>query len=229
MGNGGSLSFGGHGVKCKPGGIILFYSMPPLVQADRRGEAFTDVHVNLVGAAAEAFIMGDPLSEGTKVAVPGGASTPIVVANGANGGVGECWGENDERALLEALKKCGKDLGPQRYVGLHACVWDPIKHVLVLGHLSDGIYLLGPQASLFTLAPDFGQTGVRPIVSLGNAACCIFCGVLFLRLQFPVSRWDCVSELVPGKSKAQCFKRFKELRDAHRSRKGFKGAIDADD
>ena len=37
-----------------------------------------------------------------------------------------------------------------------------------------------------------------------------------------------MAELVPGKSKAQCFKRFKEMRDAHRSRKG-KGANEMDD
>ena len=29
-----------------------------------------------------------------------------------------------------------------------------------------------------------------------------------------------MAELVPGKTKAQCFKRFKELRDAFRARKG---------
>ena len=45
---------------------------------------------------------------------------------------------------------------------------------------------------------------------------------------FLVCRWDRVAELVPGKSKAQCFKRFKEMRDAHRSRKG-KGANEMDD
>ncbi|KAJ9525225.1 hypothetical protein QJQ45_020759, partial [Haematococcus lacustris] len=32
-------------------------------------------------------------------------------------------------------------------------------------------------------------------------------------------RWEKVAELVPGKSKAQCFKRFKELRDAFRAKK----------
>ena len=37
------------------------------------------------------------------------------------------------------------------------------------------------------------------------------------------TRWDRVSALVPGKSKAQCFKRFKGLRDAHRARKDMKG------
>jgi hypothetical protein len=88
-----------------------------LLQADRRCEAFTDVHVNLVGAAAEAF-MGEP-ALGTKAVTPGGASTAVVAASGgAFGGAGECcWGESDERALLEALKKFGKDLGPERCEG----------------------------------------------------------------------------------------------------------------
>ncbi|GIL94969.1 hypothetical protein Vretimale_1073 [Volvox reticuliferus] len=48
-------------------------------------------------------------------------------------------------------------------------------------------------------------------------------------------RWDVVAALVPGKTKAQCFKRFKELREAFRSKKqatGEGGAAvgeDADD
>ena len=47
------------------------------------------------------------------------------------------------------------------------------------------------------------------------------CSEIPLRLSY--TRWDRVSALVPGKSKAQCFKRFKGLRDAHRARKDMKG------
>ena len=36
-------------------------------------------------------------------------------------------------------------------------------------------------------------------------------------------RWERVSEVVPGKSKVQCFKRFKELRELFRSKKGGTG------
>ena len=32
-------------------------------------------------------------------------------------------------------------------------------------------------------------------------------------------RWDRISEAVPGKSKAQCFRRFKELRETFRAKK----------
>ena len=32
-------------------------------------------------------------------------------------------------------------------------------------------------------------------------------------------RWGGVAELVPGKTKAQCFKRFKEMKDAHKAKK----------
>ncbi|PNW71148.1 hypothetical protein CHLRE_16g695600v5 [Chlamydomonas reinhardtii] len=42
-------------------------------------------------------------------------------------------------------------------------------------------------------------------------------------------RWDAVAKLVPGRSKAQCFKRFKELRDAFRSKKGAGGGAEGDD
>ncbi|KAG2441445.1 hypothetical protein HXX76_003068 [Chlamydomonas incerta] len=44
-------------------------------------------------------------------------------------------------------------------------------------------------------------------------------------------RWDAVAKLVPGRSKAQCFKRFKELREAFRSKRaaGGAGAADGDD
>ena len=41
---------------------------------------------------------------------------------------------------------------------------------------------------------------------------------------FLIFRWDRVAEVVPDKSKAQCFKRFKELRDLHRSKKVEGGA-----
>lgn len=34
----------------------------------------------------------------------------------------------------------------------------------------------------------------------------------------PFFRWSAVAELVPGKSKQQCFKRFKELRDMHKAK-----------
>jgi DnaJ family protein C protein 2 len=33
-------------------------------------------------------------------------------------------------------------------------------------------------------------------------------------------RWERISALVPGKTKAQCFKRFKELREVFRTKKG---------
>ncbi|KAG2428866.1 hypothetical protein HYH02_014277 [Chlamydomonas schloesseri] len=43
-------------------------------------------------------------------------------------------------------------------------------------------------------------------------------------------RWDAVAKLVPGRTKAQCFKRFKELREAFRSKKaGGGGGADGDD
>ena len=42
-------------------------------------------------------------------------------------------------------------------------------------------------------------------------------------------RWDRVSEVVPGKSKAQCFKRFKEMREAFRAKKGGAGGDDGDE
>lgn len=32
-------------------------------------------------------------------------------------------------------------------------------------------------------------------------------------------RWDRISQSVPGKSKAQCFRRFKELRETFRAKK----------
>ena len=41
-----------------------------------------------------------------------------------------------------------------------------------------------------------------------------------------VERWERISEIVPGKSKAQCHKRFKELKEMHKSKKvGDAGAV----
>ena len=56
------------------------------------------MHVNLVGAAAEAL-------DGVKAGDTGHSSTCLVAASGGDG-----WNELDERGLVEALKKCGKEL-----------------------------------------------------------------------------------------------------------------------
>ncbi len=42
-------------------------------------------------------------------------------------------------------------------------------------------------------------------------------------------RWEKVAGVVPGKTKAQCFKRFKELREAFKAKKGGGGGGDDDE
>lgn len=44
----------------------------------------------------------------------------------------------------------------------------------------------------------------------------------------PQRRWERVAEVVPGKTKVQCFKRFKELREAFRGRKAGDGGAGPD-
>lgn len=49
--------------------------------------------------------------------------------------------------------------------------------------------------------------------------CRLVQSAVFIDVLLP-PRWERVAEVVPGKSKVQCFKRFKELRDLYRSKKG---------
>ncbi|KAI7843108.1 hypothetical protein COHA_003279 [Chlorella ohadii] len=115
--------------------------------ADSRAMAFTDVQVNLKGDAA---VLLEPGLAAAAAAPAGGAAAapaaaaaapaPATVVSAASGE----WSEEQELALVKALKQVGKD------------------------------------------AED---------------------------------RWGQVAALVPGKTKAQCFKRFKELKEAHKAKK----------
>ena len=76
------------------------------------------MHINLVGAAAEA-LMGGSGQTGLKASSAGSGTSllpPVAAAAAASGAVGaagdggDSWNEGDDRALVEALKKCGKDL-----------------------------------------------------------------------------------------------------------------------
>ncbi|KAL4443910.1 hypothetical protein ABPG75_011647 [Micractinium tetrahymenae] len=118
-------------------------------EADSRALAFTDVQVNLKGEAAQLLEPG--LAPAPAAAA--GAAAPAAVAGAAGGAPpaavssatsGE-WTEEQELALVKALKTVGKD------------------------------------------AED---------------------------------RWGQVAALVPGKTKAQCFRRFKELKESHKAAKG---------
>ncbi|PRW60561.1 dnaJ-like protein subfamily C member 2-like [Chlorella sorokiniana] len=113
--------------------------------ADSRAMAFTDVQVNLKGEAAVLLEPGAaaaaPAAGAAAPAAPAAAgAAPATVVSAASGE----WSEEQELALVKALKQVGKD------------------------------------------AED---------------------------------RWGQVAALVPGKTKAQCFKRFKELKEAHKAKK----------
>eukprot|EP00798_Chlamydomonas_sp_ICE-L_P018069 gene18069-24493_t len=117
-------------------------------QADLRQAAFTDVNVNLSGTAAS--VVHDMVTPEELKAMEGEApaTAPEAASNGTaekkvTAGSGE-WNEEQEQALVNAMKEFGKEL---------------------------------------------------------------------------TDRWDRVAEVVPGKSKVQCFKRFKELREVFRSKK----------
>ena len=86
------------------------------MQADQRCEAFTDVRVNLVGAAAEALMGGTDLKPASAASNGTSLQHPPVAIGVAVGDGGDSWNEGDDRALVEALKKCGKEL-PDRYYG----------------------------------------------------------------------------------------------------------------
>ena len=112
-------------------------------EADTRAEAFSDVDVSFKGDAAVALggANGVPAAEGADAAAEGGAEA---AAPAEAAGSGE-WDEEQEVALVKALKRVGKEAA---------------------------------------------------------------------------DRWDQVSALVPGKNKAQCFRRFKEMKEAHKAKKG---------
>ncbi|KAL4449534.1 hypothetical protein ABPG77_007178 [Micractinium sp. CCAP 211/92] len=115
-------------------------------EADSRALAFTDVQVNLKGEAAQLLEPGLATaaaaagSAAAPAAAAAGTAAPAAVASAASGE----WTEEQELALVKALKTVGKD------------------------------------------AED---------------------------------RWGQVAALVPGKTKAQCFRRFKELKESHKAAK----------
>ena len=125
-------------------------------QADLRINAFTDVEVNLVGEAAQVLGMAAPATP-DPTPDSGAAATPTTPTSNGTPAAGDAkkpaaaaaesgeWNEEQESALVKAMKQFGKELS---------------------------------------------------------------------------DRWDRVAEVVPGKNKAQCFKRFKELREHFRSKKG---------
>ncbi|KAF6264387.1 DnaJ-domain-containing protein [Scenedesmus sp. NREL 46B-D3] len=120
-------------------------------EADSRSAAFTDVNVNITGEAAAVLVPGAADSSGSTPSSSRGNSRPSSATAAAAVGVkkvvsadsGE-WNEEQELALVQALKQFGKEL------------------------------------------PD---------------------------------RWERIAGVVPGKGKAACFKRFKELRDVFRAKK----------
>jgi DnaJ family protein C protein 2 len=104
--------------------------------------------VNLKGDAAQLLEPGAAKANGhaapaAPAAAPAGASSPQAAASPA-GAAGDSWDEEQELALIKALKVIGKDVE---------------------------------------------------------------------------DRWRHVAELVPGKSKAECFRRFKALKDAHKAKR----------
>ena len=93
---------------------------PPTLKADLRINAFTDVEVNLVGEAAQALGMApatpEPAPDAGASATPSAATDKAAEAKkpAAAAGVGSAesgeWNEEQEAALVKAMKEFGKEL-----------------------------------------------------------------------------------------------------------------------
>jgi DnaJ family protein C protein 2 len=172
-------------------------------EADMRCSAFTDVVVNLQveeGAGASGGGGGGGGSAaGLGPGSSGGQQEAAAAANGSGGASkpkvvvsassGE-WSEAQELALVQGLKQFGKEL-EDRCQGFRFCRW--------AGRVSR-------VASLSTTLQD-AYAFMRHPHNRGN---------LF---SLPNGRWERIAAAVEGKTKKQCMARYKELREAFKSKK----------
>lgn len=161
------------------------------------------LQVNLKGDAAQLLEPGAVPAAAAAAPVPAAPAAPAAAAPAVVSAASGDWSEVQELALVKALKQVGKDAEDrwgQVRAGLvwgvrlvqgtcAACVWWLVAALHLLWQLA---------AALLSRAPP----------GCGHRAPCPPC---------PSNRQ--VSALVPGKTKAQCFKRFKELKDAHKAKK----------
>ncbi|GLI61035.1 hypothetical protein VaNZ11_003299 [Volvox africanus] len=175
-------------------------------QADTRAQAFTDVEVNLTGEAA------------ARISQPAAATATVAASSTASSTAAQSG-----KATISAST--------------------PTTAAAATTTTSPSSSTTGPSPSAAPATSDVAVAakGSKKAVAADSGLwteaqeLALVAALKQCPKELGTERWDAVAALVPGKTKAQCFKRFKELREAFRSKKqtagevGAAGGDDADD
>ena len=174
---------------------------PPPPQVNLKGEAAQLLEPGMAAPAAAAGAGGPPAA--------GAGAAPATVVSAASGE----WSEEQELALVKALKQVGKDAEDR---------WGQVGAALVVVWVGDADVVVDPcvPAPAAAMAPSVPNSGCHSHSRRRWLAAAAACRPRLTTPRPPAgTAWPQVAALVPGKTKAQCFKRFKELKEAHKAKK----------
>nr|AAD26632.1 GlsA [Volvox carteri f. nagariensis]AAD26633.1 GlsA [Volvox carteri f. nagariensis] len=196
-------------------------------QADTRAEAFTDVEVKLTGEAAIKLMQPAAKSASGATAATATAAASAAPAAKAAASGGSSTGTPAAPASPSSSSARSK------------AAKTPAATATAAGAPSEGTTEAAAGAT--TASSAAAAKGVKKAAVADSGAwseaqeLALVAALKQCPKELGAERWDAVAVLVPGKTKAQCFKRFKELREAFRSKKqaagegGGGGGDDGDD
>ncbi|GLC41260.1 hypothetical protein PLESTB_001081800 [Pleodorina starrii] len=187
-------------------------------QADTRAQAFTDVEVNLAGEAAARLLQ--PTAKAAAGAAATGAAAPAATTT-----------------TTATAKPAASSSTSSGATAAAAAAPTPSPSASAAGPAAPAAAAASDGGATSSAAPAKGGKKAAAAADSGAWSEAQELALVAALKQCPkelgAERWDAVSALVPGKSKAQCFKRFKELREAFRSKKqaggGGEGGEEGDD